>query len=580
MVHHHTSPYTGDAIYYRYQFNDLTLNTRLGTLVRDDKLEVRLPWLSYRLLSVLCEAAPGIVSQEQLLEKVWPDVVVGDETLKQRIKLLRRALNDDAHTPIYIEAIRGRGYRLLPQVIVTSEVTPTRMTSLDLANDTHVMPEDGKSYPLFWKLTSLSLAALMLIFALVALFISSGDNLAKLDENAPSSLASPGFDVELYLKGLDYYHRYREADNLHAIELFTSALAINPNLALAYSGLSDAYSQGVFQFNAPRLWQQKAIDAAYKAIALDPNLAQAYKSLGLAYYNKGWLNKAINANVKALQKQANYHEAMTNIGFIYREMGQLSKSMMWINKALTLSPNHSVSCVHKAQSLIALEDFPKAQLWLDRALSLQPDSLLANDAQGLWYLHQGRFLQAKAHYFKLSQDLPRQTHFIHGLALSQLYLGEFQLAIDTSKSLLNSDNPQIALQGRLLAALAKSALKENDNQQLEDEISMSDGNVSEVSSEHSIALELLTQEFKQRLLQGSDRAADSLSLALLYAVQNEQEASYRYLIQAINQGYLAQQLLTLHPSINTLRNDSRFTQLMDELLQQLTFQKQAYQEQK
>ncbi|WP_445946912.1 winged helix-turn-helix domain-containing protein [Shewanella sp.] len=543
--------------------------------MRDDKLEIKLPWLSYRLLSVLCEAAPGIVSQEQLLEKVWPDVVVGDETLKQRIKLLRRALHDDAQNPIYIEAIRGRGYRLLPQVIVISEASPARMTSLDLANDTHVMPEDGKSYPLFWKLTSLSFAALMLILAVVALFISSGNKVSSLDENAQSSLASPSFDFELYLKGLEYYHRYREADNLHAIELFTSALAINPDLALAYSGLSDAYSQGVFQFNAPPLWQQKAIDAAYKAIALDPNLAQAYKSLGLAYYNKGWLNKAINANLNALQKQANYHEAMTNIGFIYREMGQLSKSIIWINKALTLSPNHSVSCVHKAQTLIALEDFPKAQLWLDRALSLQPDSLLANDAQGQWYLHQGQFQQAKAHYFKLVQSQPLQTHFIHGLALSQLYLAEFQLTIDTSKSLLNSQNPQIALQGRLLSTLAMSALKENDNQKLEDEISMSDDNVSEVSSEHSIALELLAQEFKQRLLQGSDRAADSLTLALLYSAQNEPETSYRYLIQAINQGYLAQQLLTLHPSVNTLRKDSRFQQLTHELLQQLRLQQQA-----
>jgi DNA-binding winged helix-turn-helix (wHTH) protein/tetratricopeptide (TPR) repeat protein len=539
---------------------------------------VRLPWLSYRLLEVLCEAAPGIVSQEQLLEKVWPDVVVGDETLKQRIKLLRRALKDDAHTPIYIEAIRGRGYRILPQVTVIADVSPTRMTSLELANDTHVMPEDGNSYPLFWKRTSLGLAALMVIFSAIALLMSMTDKDPNLNDPTQASLAT-GFDVELYLKGLDYYHRYREADNLHAIELYHSALAINPDLALAYSGLSDAYSQGVFQFNAPQLWQQKAIDAAYKAIALDPNLAQAYKSLGLAYYNKGWLNKAINANLKALQKQASYHEAMTNLGFIYREMGQLSQSMMWINNALTLSPNHSVSCVHKAQTLIALEDFSKAQLWLDRALTLQPDSLMANDAQGQWYLHQGQFLQAKAHYLKLAKSQPLQTHFIHGLALSQLYLGEFQLAIDTSQSLLNSHNPQIALRGRLVSTLAMSALKEFKNQQLNHDGSISDNNTSLASTEHGIALDALTQAFKQRLLQGSDRAADSLSLAFLYAVQNESEPSYRYLIQAINQGYLAPQLLTLHPSINTLRNDSRFTQLTDELLLQLSLQKKAHQEQ-
>lgn len=568
---------TGDTIYYRYHFIDLTLNTRLGTLMRDDKVEVRLPWLSYRLLWVLCEAAPAIVSQQELIERVWPDVVVGDETLKQRIKLLRRALEDDANAPMYIEAIRGRGYRILPQVTVKTEADASRATSLALANDAHVSPEHGKSYPLFWKITSLCLAALMLIFSATALIMSSHPVMPEVAKSAPLPQKAQGFDTELYLKGLEYYHRYREADNLHAIELFTSALGINPELALAYSGLSDAYSQGVFQFNAPVQWQQKAIDAAYRAIALDPNLAQGYKSLGLAYYNKGWLNKAINANLKALQKQPDYHEAMTNIGFIYRELGQLAQSMTWINRALVLSPNHSVSCVHKAQTLIALEDFPMAQQWLERALTLQPDSLLANDAQGQWYLQQGLFVQAKEHYLRLVQSQPQQTRYIRGLALSLLYLEEFQQVIDKSLPLLGSQNPQLALQGRLFSALAGAALKGEYQKQDKQVNKAIAANTPAALTANKASWQALALEFKQHLRAGSDRAEDSLALALLYGAHNEPDKGYRYLIQAINQGYLAPKLMTLHPSIKALRSDSRFTPLIDELNHQLQLQKQASQ---
>jgi len=83
--------------------------------------KIRLPKLSYELLLSLVRHAPGIVTTDQLLTEVWGDVVVGEETVKQRISLLRQALGDSSENPAYIESIRGVGYRLIAPVSPASK---------------------------------------------------------------------------------------------------------------------------------------------------------------------------------------------------------------------------------------------------------------------------------------------------------------------------------------------------------------------------------------------------------------------------------------------------------------------------
>jgi TolB-like protein len=67
-------------------------------------------------LLVLARAAPNLVSLDELMRLVWPGVVVSPETVSQRIKLLRDALNDDPRKPRYIAGLRGRGYQMIAAV--------------------------------------------------------------------------------------------------------------------------------------------------------------------------------------------------------------------------------------------------------------------------------------------------------------------------------------------------------------------------------------------------------------------------------------------------------------------------------
>jgi TolB-like protein/DNA-binding winged helix-turn-helix (wHTH) protein len=68
------------------------------------------------VLVCLADAAPGLVTSAQLLERVWPSVVVGDNVLHQAIAHLRKALGDQARSPRFIENVPRRGYRLLAEV--------------------------------------------------------------------------------------------------------------------------------------------------------------------------------------------------------------------------------------------------------------------------------------------------------------------------------------------------------------------------------------------------------------------------------------------------------------------------------
>jgi TolB-like protein/DNA-binding winged helix-turn-helix (wHTH) protein/tetratricopeptide (TPR) repeat protein len=85
--------------------------------------EIRLSKLSFDFLEALVEAAPNLLTHDELVEAVWgPKRVVTPENLSQRLMLLRQALGDRAEAPRYIEAARGQGYRLIGEVEVEVEV--------------------------------------------------------------------------------------------------------------------------------------------------------------------------------------------------------------------------------------------------------------------------------------------------------------------------------------------------------------------------------------------------------------------------------------------------------------------------
>ncbi|MEO1246381.1 MAG: winged helix-turn-helix domain-containing protein [Pseudomonadota bacterium] len=68
------------------------------------------------VLVYLAESGGEVVSRDAIVERVWEGRPVSDDGLSRCIKELRKVLGDDARTPSFIETVPKRGYRLLPNV--------------------------------------------------------------------------------------------------------------------------------------------------------------------------------------------------------------------------------------------------------------------------------------------------------------------------------------------------------------------------------------------------------------------------------------------------------------------------------
>lgn len=82
--------------------------------------EIELQKLSFDLLAALASAAPDALSTDDLVERVWKGSVVSPATVAKRVELLRHALSDDSQSPRYVALVRGHGYRLVPDVTVST----------------------------------------------------------------------------------------------------------------------------------------------------------------------------------------------------------------------------------------------------------------------------------------------------------------------------------------------------------------------------------------------------------------------------------------------------------------------------
>lgn len=68
---------------------------------------------AFAVLSYLLERAGQLAAKEEILQAVWPETTLSETVLAVTIRELRRALQDNARTPRFIETVHRRGYRFM-----------------------------------------------------------------------------------------------------------------------------------------------------------------------------------------------------------------------------------------------------------------------------------------------------------------------------------------------------------------------------------------------------------------------------------------------------------------------------------
>jgi len=91
------------------------VNPASSEISRNEEI-IRLDVRTMRLLLCLAERPAEVVSIDDLLNKVWPEVNVSSDSVYQAVASLRRQLGDDSRQPSYIETVPRLGYRMVAKV--------------------------------------------------------------------------------------------------------------------------------------------------------------------------------------------------------------------------------------------------------------------------------------------------------------------------------------------------------------------------------------------------------------------------------------------------------------------------------
>ncbi|WP_343027268.1 winged helix-turn-helix domain-containing protein [Massilia sp. MP_M2] len=107
----------------RFLLGDWMIDVAAHRIVRGDDV-IALEPRPMAVLAELCRRCGDVVTADALLDACWPGQVQGDNQVHKVIAGLRRALQDAASSPRYIETIRKQGYRLIAPIRVLSDEGP------------------------------------------------------------------------------------------------------------------------------------------------------------------------------------------------------------------------------------------------------------------------------------------------------------------------------------------------------------------------------------------------------------------------------------------------------------------------
>jgi serine/threonine protein kinase/Tfp pilus assembly protein PilF len=348
---------------------------------------------------------------------------------------------------------------------------------------------------------------------------------------------------DYYLKGQEYYGRYRSNDNESAIELFQKAIELDPDFALAHAGLADAYFQRWQRFGFSVDWVENSVQEAQRALSLQSDLPEGYKALGNAYFGRGWLKKSSEAYEKAAMLNPSYAAAVGNVGSAYYSLGQHDKAVPWTQKAIALNPTSITWYANLGASYVFLNHDAEAEKWFRRALELEPDQTDANLYAAMMYFSQGRDTFALESARKILASSPDDGWGLLIAGTAKILLGNLPEAETYFRQKLDATSENFNGKLSLAYVLWKS-----------DRVREARPFLSEA-----------TEAARKALDGGSESPYDRYYLAQAAAIQGQKDEAYRWLEEAVQLGWLGYRWSARDPLLENLHGEERFRELLAEM---------------
>jgi serine/threonine protein kinase/Tfp pilus assembly protein PilF len=204
-------------------------------------------------------------------------------------------------------------------------------------------------------------------------------------------------DVEayqLYLKGRYFWDRRVEGSLEKSLNYYQQALAKDPNYALAYVGLAQAYDT-LSYMTPPSQTYPRAEAAAQAALRLDETLPEAHVMLAILKYKYKWDHAGAEREFRrALQMDPNAARThMYYAGFLM-DNGRLDEALIEIDTALRLDPLNLVANSNKALILESSRRYAESIEQSRKTLQLEPRLAAAHLNLATTLTQQRQFVEA------------------------------------------------------------------------------------------------------------------------------------------------------------------------------------------
>jgi len=307
---------------------------------------------------------------------------------------------------------------------------------------------------------------------------------------------------QLYLRGRYFWNKRTGPDLQKAIDYFKQAIDKDPNYALAYVGLGDAYIL-LSGFGAARPQDSfpLAEAAAKKALEIDDNLAEAHTTLGFSL-------------------------CVHHFDF--------AGSIREFERAIELNPNYATAHHWFGDGpLLAVGQFDRAIAEGKRALELDPLSVIITADLGANYLVARRYDEAIEQFHK-AIDLDPRFYYTHwNLAEALEMKGNLREALAEYKKAVELDDDPF-----VLALLGQAYAKVGQRDE---------------------ALKILAQLSQI----GAHRYVPSYSYALLHMALGEKDKAIEWLERSYQEGAgLDLIFLKVDPMLDPLQKEPRFQALV------------------
>jgi serine/threonine protein kinase/tetratricopeptide (TPR) repeat protein len=233
---------------------------------------------------------------------------------------------------------------------------------------------------------------------------------------------------DYYLRGLGYLQDFNKPTNLDsAISVFGHALQTDPNYALAYAGLGQAYWHK-YESTLAREWVEKAFQACQRAVALSSETSNGHTCLGTVYNGTGQYEKAVTEFNQAVTLDLTNDDALRGLALAYERLGRDSEAEESLRRAVQLRPQYWASYRALGNFYVDHGQYEHAAQQYQQEANLAPDDPRPYRSLGGMYIYMGKYQQA-IEVLRKAIDLYPTTQAYSNLGVAYFNLRQFDNAV-------------------------------------------------------------------------------------------------------------------------------------------------------